>query len=88
MREKPFQLRAGHQIGSAFHLREATPDDEADLALGLTRGLYVGRGGVVAVVDSSGAVSRIVSGDAQYHPIQIVRILASGTTASALVALY
>jgi hypothetical protein len=39
-------------------------------------------------MDQSGGVAAFTSGDTQYHPISVRRVLATGTTASGIVALY
>lgn len=81
-------LRAAPAAGSASALRAVTPDDGADLPDGAARGLFVGEAGDVRITDGTGVVNRIVSGAAQYHPVQVARVHASGTTAGAILALY
>ncbi len=71
----------------ARRLLAVTPAD-ADLAGGLTRGLFVGRAGTIAVRDSYGTTVTFTSADSQYHPIRVIRVLAAGTTATGIVALY
>lgn len=80
--------RAASQIGPITRFDRVTPDDAADLPLGATRGVYVGAAGVVAVMDAYGAVVDLASTAGQYHPISIIRIMATGTTASEIIALY
>lgn len=80
--------RASSQIGPATRLVAVTPSDEAPLPNGPTRGLFVGGAGVLRVEDSAGGIVDLVSAGAQYHPISVVRIALSGTTATGIVALY
>ena len=80
--------RAASLTGPATLLREVAPDDARDLPEGATRSLFVGVGGDVSVVDSSGVTTRLASASNQYHPIRVVRVLSTGTTAAGIVALY
>lgn len=62
-----------------------TPDDATDLSF-VTRGLYIGSTGTVAVVMLSG--DEVVLNDAQagvIYPIRIRRLKATGTTAAGLI---
>lgn len=83
-----FADRAQSQTGPASLLRPVIPDDAADLPEGVARSLFVGGGGALAVVDVSGRTATILSAPHQYHPIRIRKVLATGTTATAIVALY
>ena len=63
------------------------PDDNNDLSH-VTRALYVGGGGSVAVVMASGET--VFFADMQagaVYPIRAIRILTTGTTATSLVGL-
>ena len=80
--------RAAPSNGPITALRLIVPNDQADLPHGVTRGLYVGVAGIVALIDASGSVSHLSSGAMQYHPISVRRILASNTTAEDIIALY
>jgi hypothetical protein len=80
--------RALAQNGPAIGLVPVVPHDTADLAQGPCRALYSATAGTITVVDGLGGVATIVSGEAQYHPIRVRRVLATGTTATGLVALY
>jgi len=65
-----------------------TPSDSTDLNQ-ITRALYVGVGGELSVVMLSGAVitlSNVAPG--VLYPLRVQRVMATGTTASALIGLY
>lgn len=64
------------------------PDDAADLPGGLTRSLFVGGAGDLRLRDVHGNEAIIASQAGQYHPLRVARVLAAGTTATGLVALY
>lgn len=80
--------RAASQSGSIRHLAPVAPSDTADLPEGVARGLFVGEAGDVVVVDLQGATATIASAGSQYHPVMVSRVLATGTTATRIVALY
>lgn len=80
--------RAADASGSARILDPVTPDDAADLPNGVARALYVGEAGVLRLADTRGVVVEIMSAEAQYHPIEVSRVLATGTTAGRIIALY
>lgn len=63
-------------------------DDAEDLPLGLTRAVFVGQAGVFIAHDVRGLPVAFTSNDAQYHPLRVRRVLATGTTATGIVALY
>jgi hypothetical protein len=83
-----FSARAASSSGPALALRPITPRDDADLPDGPARSLYVGVQGSVAVIDAGGGEAVILSGSCQYHPILVRRVLATGTTATGLLAIY
>jgi hypothetical protein len=73
---------------SASGMVEIDPSDTEDLAHPL-RGLYVGGGGDVRCVGPEGDVVTLKNlSSGQILPVQIVRVYASGTTATDLVGLY
>lgn len=82
------RLRAASSNGPASRIAPVVPNDAADLPEGLTRGLFVGSAGSVSIIDETGAVAELLSGDSQYHPLRVRRVRASGTTAVAILALY
>jgi hypothetical protein len=83
-----FDTRAKSYVGPADRFAPVTPSDVADLPDGLTRGLFVGVAGTFAAVDLYGNEVVFASAEAQYHPIRVRRIRATGTTASSIIALY
>ena len=83
-----FKGRAAASTGPAMRLDPVTPRDDADLPRGVTRSIYVGVAGAVAVRDAYGTTIVLNSVGGQYHPLQVARVLATGTTASGIVALY
>lgn len=81
-------LRAASATGPASRLSAIAPSDSDDLPFGICRSLDVGNAGDVVVRDAHGNQVTIASGPGQYHPVQVTRVLSSGTTASGLIALY
>ena len=88
MSTKHFSGRAQSGIGSSSTLLPVTPSDDADLPNGMPRAIHVGAAGSVAVMDIHGTIVTLVSLDGQYHPVKVRRVLATGTTATGIVALY
>jgi hypothetical protein len=88
MSQSERNLRVQSQTGPAYRVAAVTPDDAADLPGGPARSLFVGVGGVVALVDGEGNAVELVSADSQYHPIYVSRVRAAGTTAGSILALY
>lgn len=62
-----------------------TPDDAADLAQ-VTRAIYVGETGDLRVTLISGEVAIFVAAGSGWHPIRVMRVWATGTTATGLLA--
>lgn len=74
--------------GPADDAADVTPSDTVDLGA-VTRGLYVGVAGDVAVIMKDGGAvtfSGLAAGVA--HPLRVSRVKATGTTATGIVALY
>lgn len=88
MTKDHFSGRAKPVTGPATALSAVTPSDDTDLPEGTTRAIHVGTAGTVAVMDMNGKVATLTSLDAQYHPVRVRRILATGTTATGIVAMY
>ncbi len=73
--------------GPAVHGFAVTPSDSIDLPE-ITRALYVGDGGDVAALLQSGAsVTFAAVQPGTILPVRVSRILATGTTATAIVGL-
>ncbi|WP_137155243.1 hypothetical protein [Rhizobium sp. FKL33] len=82
-----FETTTASLNGPAIHAFPVTPDDTAALPE-TTRALYVGSGGAVTAELQSGAVATFAAVAAgAILPARIVRVLATGTTASSLVGL-
>ena len=74
--------------GPASRAVAITPDDSTDLA-NRARGIYVGVSGDVSVILAEDTIAVVFVGLAAgvIHPIAAVRIRATGTTATSIVAL-
>jgi len=67
---------------------DITPSDANDLAA-ITRGIYVGTGGDLAVHDTEGtAVTFVGLAAGMVHPLRVRRVLNTGTTADDIVGIY
>lgn len=74
---------------SARDFVAVTPSDTVNLARGVPRGIYVGGAGNLVAVDSDGTAvtfTGVLAGS--ILPIRPIRINATSTTATAIVALY
>lgn len=80
--------RAASATGPAEKFRAVTPDDQADLPGGVARSLHVVGAGQIVVRDAHGNQAAFLSGAGQYHPLRAARVMATGTTATGIVALY
>lgn len=65
-----------------------TPDDETNLPDGACRGLYIGVAGNLTVIHIDGGTCDYPNHPVGYAPLSVVRVLATGTTASGIRALY
>ena len=68
--------------------KAVTPSDTVNFPAGKSRGIFVGTSGDVVAVSAYGSLATFKSASGQYHPIEPVRINATGTTAANIVALY
>lgn len=75
----------GHQ-DPVFDAFAITPNDGVDLTQ-VTRGVYIGVGGTLKVTMAGGATVTFTGLTAGIWPFEVVRIHATGTTASALIGL-
>ena len=66
-----------------------TPSDTVDLVTGATGGLYVGVSGAVSLITAGGTtvVFTALTGGI-IHPISVIRVMATGTTATGILAVY
>ncbi|MGG7566230.1 spike base protein, RCAP_Rcc01079 family [Rhodovulum sp. DZ06] len=74
--------------GPAVTFAPVTPSDGADLPGGAARAIFVGGAGDVVLRGPDGVEATFSSGAGQYHPVRAVRVLATGTTATGIVALF
>ena len=82
-----FQGSSTSLDGPAVHGFAATPSDSVDLPE-TTRALYVGDGGDIAALLQSGAsVTFVAVQPGTILPLRVSRVLATGTTAAAIVGL-
>lgn len=88
---EPLFIRPGdprHHIVSAAGGFVITPSDSVDLTY-VTRGIYVGSAGNLAVIMANGDTVTFVGISAgAIHPIQAKRVKLTGTTAGSLVGVY
>lgn len=83
----PNFLPANHPAPAEYAVA-VTPSDGSDLAQA-TRALYIGVAGNVAVnMPDGGSVTFVGLTAGQILPIRAKRVLATGTTATSIVALY
>ena len=64
---------------------DITPSDTAPV--NATLGLYIGTGGIVKVAGADGIIATFKVDDSQYVTGKIHRVMATGTTATGIVAL-
>lgn len=86
----PFNPGApSRQVDPPGFAAAVTPSDDVDLTT-LTRGLFVGVGGDVAVIMSGNLIATTFKnvGDGQILPIIVRRVMATNTTATNIVALW
>lgn len=84
----PYSGFAASPSAPARRAEVVTPSDTTDLSA-TAKSLYVGSGGDVRVMPAGGgAAVTFVGHPAGYLPVQVSRVLATGTTASALIALF
>lgn len=77
------------QTHSSGAVRNITPNDSADLSLGVSRLIRCGGAGDLSVVDLTGTTTVIPSVLAgESLPIEVTRINATGTTATLITVLY
>jgi len=88
MAENPEPNASGGLSSPSTHAAAVTPDDDNDLTY-VTRGLFVGGAGNVAVITMGGdtvTFTGVVAGS--ILPIRVNRVKATGTTATDIMALW
>lgn len=89
MAEDAFEAHRPGLTSPIDRLAAVTKSDTADLPGGLSRALYVGTGGSLIVTDRHGTTATFANvPDGAMLPIRVARVLATGTTAADIVALY
>lgn len=71
---------------SAYKGAAVTPSDTTQLEV--TRGLYIGGAGNLVVTMADGNNVTFANHPVGYAPIQVTKVLSTGTTATSIVALY
>lgn len=80
--------RAPSAQAPARRAAAVTPDDAADLTQ-IAKALYLGVGGDLRIVPADGGAAVTLMNHAPgYAPVQVRRVLATGTTAAQIVALF
>ena len=75
--------------GTAMDAKAVTPSDTADLPDGPSRALYVGGAGNISLITGGGSTITFSNVNSGYVlPLEVVRVRATGTTATNLVAIY
>ncbi|WP_026782964.1 spike base protein, RCAP_Rcc01079 family [Pleomorphomonas koreensis] len=80
---------SGHSNGLGSPAAQAaavTPSDSTDLA-NASRALYVGTAGNLTIVTVGGSTVTLI-GASGWMPVRVARVLATGTTASDIVAVW
>lgn len=74
------------QVGPARNAAVVTPSDTVDLTF-VSRGIYVGVAGNLAVI-MSGGQNLVIPVPAGLNPLAVSRVLSTGTTATGIVAVW
>lgn len=86
MPASPYYATADSTV-SAIDAATVTPSDTT--VLPVTRALYIGAGGSIAVLTAKGtAVTFSGLNSGAILPVQVTKVLATGTTAGGILALY
>ncbi len=78
--------RSANSTAPAHGAIAVTPSDITNLVT--TRSLYVGTSGNVSVIMADGQTVTFVAVPVGMFPIQVTKVLATGTTASDILAIY
>lgn len=83
-----FKGSIGDRTGPPSHAFTITPSDDEELTF-MTRGIYLGVAGDVAVQLQSGDIVTFVGMAAgMIHPLRLRQVYATGTTATGIVGIY
>ena len=82
-----FQAQRAGLSSPADAFAPITPNDGADLPI-LTRAVFVGGGGSLVVLDRHGVTATFQVGSGALLPLRVARVMATGTTATGIVALW
>jgi hypothetical protein len=75
--------------GTAIDARAVTASDTTDLPDGPCRAIYIGGTGNVSLITGGGSLVTFSSLNSGYVlPLEVVRVRATGTTATNIIALY
>lgn len=86
--DDPFKGQGTGLTSPAVNAAAVTPNDSADLAV-TPRALYLGASGNLAVVMQGGqTVTFIALAAGVPHPLRARRVLATGTTATGIIAVW
>lgn len=69
------------------HIFVVTPDDVSDLPVA-SRALNVAQGGTIRVTTIGGTVGTVVITAGSVFPLRVIRVWATGTTATGIIAMY
>lgn len=84
--KNPFENRTPSLNGPATDLSPVTPDDNTDLAE-VAVALFVENGGAVSFISAAGQARSVTLADFSILPVGVVRVLATGTTATGIHAM-
>jgi hypothetical protein len=74
--------------GSYMDAKAVTPSDTVDLPDGPSRGIFVAIAGNVSFITGGGSSITLPLSAATFYDIEVVRVKATGTTATGITALY
>jgi hypothetical protein len=81
--------RGALPLSSIVAVKTVTPSDANDLPDGMCRGFMIGAAGNISIIDAAGNTSTITApAVGVIHWIACMRVRATGTTATAIQALY
>lgn len=82
----PFKSRAASLSGPTGDIQPVTPSDTTDLA-NVAVSLYVETGGTLSITTAYGGTRTVRVGDLSILPVGVIRVHATGTTATGIHAL-